>query len=66
MDQKGEVVDLPEQDHPAVVGSVVLVDFLKSVVSLLMDGHGHVLLEVIFVRKAVRVVSIRVSIGVSG
>ena len=45
--QVGEVVHFSEEDHPAIIGSVVLADFLEGVVALFGAGDWHVLFEVV-------------------
>ena len=56
LDESGEVVDLPEEDDPAVVGCVVVAHLFKRVVSLLLALHWQELFEAILRRAAHEVI----------
>ena len=45
LDDGCEVIDFPKEDHPAVVGSVMMQYFLHSIVSLLGRSHWYELFE---------------------
>ena len=52
LDESGEVVDLSEEDYPAVVGCVVVAHLFECVVTLLFALNWQELLQVVLQRAA--------------